>query len=162
MLSSQITVVFYSSVHLQENTDDYIQKNVENIKKWLYGSSYNVVLVENTGYEYPELSDYISFFRNKLEIHSFDIRSVDWFDYDGMVDDQRKNMIVELNTMMHLYNISNKIKSSAFVIKLNGPNSGSDDVINFIIQQTFDNCYVLYSNRLNNHCRNAHQTPTKT
>ena len=145
MLSSQITVVIYSSVCLQENTDNYIQQNVENIKKWLYGTSYNVVLIENTGYEYPELSDYIYFFRNKLEMHSFDIRNVDWFDYNGMVDEQRKNMVIELNTMMHLYNISNKIKSSAFAIKLNGPNSGSDDVINFINNQTFDNCYILYS-----------------
>ena len=72
-----ITIILTSTVHVTPNTafqtnkQDRINCYIKSVKSWLNNTKFNIVLVENSGYSFPELSYELELFSDRFEIISF-------------------------------------------------------------------------------------------
>lgn len=73
------TIILTTTINVQDVTFLYqvdpnsrIQSYLKSIKKWLYETDLNIVLVENSGYNFEELNIEKENFKSRFEIISFD------------------------------------------------------------------------------------------
>ena len=62
------------------NTTDPTERlnsNLKSIKRWLDESNFKIVLIDNSGYTFPELNDYIDKYKERFEIISFIEKDID-------------------------------------------------------------------------------------
>ena len=62
--------------------NERLQTYLQSIKKWLDKSNFKIVLIDNSGYTFPELNDYIDKYKERFEIVSFVEKDIDLDDFD--------------------------------------------------------------------------------
>jgi hypothetical protein len=97
------------------------------IKQWLDKTNFKIILIENSGYKYPDLDDYIEKYKERFEIISFkeSEMSDEAFDSVGaqavrLPDDYlyTSKGTSEMFAIYYAYLNSKLIKSSEFIIKV--------------------------------------------
>lgn len=117
-----ISIILTSTVHIQpkgvlfqKSKEDRINSYIKPIKKWLYNSNFNIILVENTGYTFPELEVDKKLHKDRFEIISFDERNCKEANY--LEKDEGKGSS-EMFAINYAFRNSKIIQNSLFVIKI--------------------------------------------
>jgi hypothetical protein len=105
-------VTFLFQVNPQSRIDTYLKS----IKKWLYETNLNIVLVENSGYTFEELNEEKEIFKSRFEIISFDETKLEEAEY--LQQHQFGKGRHELFAINYAYKSSQLIKHSIFIIKI--------------------------------------------
>ena len=116
------TIILTSTVHVYNNIDCCYQKNPKNriqtyltsILQWLNYTNFNIILVENSGYNFNELDKEKQIFKNRFEFISMDENKIDNF-----IKSNNKG-INEIFAINYLYKNSKLIHLSNFIIKVTG------------------------------------------
>jgi hypothetical protein len=111
------TVNVHHVTHLfQVDPESRIQTYLKSIKKWLYETELNIVLVENSGYTFEELNTEKEIFKSRFEIISFDEKKIPEAEYLQAHHFGKGRH--ELFAINYAYNASNLLKKSIFIIKI--------------------------------------------
>jgi hypothetical protein len=95
----------------QERIDTYLKS----IKQWLEKTSFNIVLVENNGYTFPELEEYKSNYSDRFEVLTF-LESEE-VEAEYLKDNASKGLS-EIFAINYAYYNSKFVKTSTFIIKV--------------------------------------------
>jgi hypothetical protein len=110
------TVNVYNNIHCcyQKNPNDRIQTYLTSILQWLNYTNFNIILVENSGYNFNELDKEKQIFKNRFEFISMDENKIDNF-----MKSTNKG-INEIFAINYVYKNSKLIHLSNFIIKITG------------------------------------------
>ena len=82
------TIILTSTVNVQNvrcssqlNSNDRLCVYLKSIKRWLTETKFTIVLVENSGYIFPELNDEKEIFKDRFEVITFKERNVPQSEY---------------------------------------------------------------------------------
>lgn len=123
--SEKISLILTTTVNINKKinylplVDSNIRKNIyiDAIKKWLNNTDFNIILVENSGYEFPELEYEKEKYKNNFEIFSFDQKNLKEANY---LKNNTSKGAHEFFSIDYAINNSKLIKKSLFVIKITG------------------------------------------
>jgi hypothetical protein len=106
----------------QKEPNKRIQTYLKSIKNWLYNTKLNIVLVENSGYTFEELSLEKELFKNRFEVISYVESEEESAQYLTNVESKGASEIYQINYAFYnsklIHNINaNKIN---FIIKITG------------------------------------------
>ena len=103
----------------QNDSNDRINIYVKNIKKWLYETTFPIILVENSGYEFPELEFEKDMFKDRFEMILFNESEVTDAAY---LKDNYSKGTHEVFSIYYAKRHSNLITQSVcnFIIKVTG------------------------------------------
>jgi hypothetical protein len=113
-------------LHMVDSTER-LNLYLKSIKQWLDESNFKIVLVDNSGYTFPELNDYIEKYKERFEIISFIEKDIDneVFDKAGALavntpDDwlYTSKGTSEMFAIYYARDKSRLINNSKFVIKV--------------------------------------------
>lgn len=122
---SNITIILTTSVNVskkkinwlfQTNKQERLTVYLKSIKKWLLNTSFNIVVIENTGYKFKELNKYLKKYKDRFEIITFDEQNKE-AEYLKTIKDKGAHELFSIN---YAYNNSNLINKSIFIIKITG------------------------------------------
>lgn len=71
ILTSTVTVNNYKNYLFQKNKIDRVNCYIKSIKQWLEKTNLKICVVENSGYTFPELSEYCQLYSDRFEIITF-------------------------------------------------------------------------------------------
>lgn len=115
ILTSTVNVnlnkIFLSQIDKNERLNTYMKS----IKQWLVNTNFNIVLVENSGYQFEELQEEKEIYKNRFEIISFveqELEEAQYLKYDNSKGTS------ELFSINYAFNHSEIIKNSIFIIKI--------------------------------------------
>jgi hypothetical protein len=127
---------------------------LNSIKQWLDKTNLKIVLVENSGYEYPDLDEYIEKYKERFEIISFKENEVDDEIFDS-VGAQAVRLpedylytskgTSEMFAIYYAYLNSKLIKASEFIIKVTC-RYFIKDLESFLLKSNIDNYLALRQN----------------
>ena len=72
ILTCTVNVNTNKAFLFQTNPDQRLECYLKSIKQWLDNSSFRICVVENSGYIFPELEEYLIKYNNRFEIISYD------------------------------------------------------------------------------------------
>lgn len=99
----------------QKNKEDRLNIYLNVIRQWLTKTNFKIVLVENSGYKFPELQEEKEFFKDRFEIISF----VEKLEKEARyLENEEGKGGSEMYAIHFAYYISKFIKSSIFIIKV--------------------------------------------
>ena len=117
------TIILTSTVNVQNVTylfqtesNDRIQCYLKSIKKWLYETNLNIVLVENSGYQFNELNKEKEIFKSRFEFISFNEKELQMAEY--LQIEQFGKGRHEIFAINYAYHESKLIKTTNFIIKI--------------------------------------------
>lgn len=121
--SKDICIILTSTIVVKQNKVGLFQKNKEErlisylkaIKQWIENTNFRLVLVENSGYLWPELSQYIDQYANRFIICSFNEDLEKGAEYLKL--DQSKGCS-EMFAIDYAYNNVPLVKSSKYILKI--------------------------------------------
>jgi len=102
---------------------------LKSIKQWLDESNFKIVIVDNSGYTFPELNDYIDKYKDRFEIVSFvekDIEDHVFIDAGALAVKHTNNWLYTSKGTSEMFAIyyacqkSTLVNKSKFVIKVTG------------------------------------------
>jgi hypothetical protein len=118
-----ITIILTTTINVQKKFNNAINKQdrictyVKSIKKWLLNTSFNIIVVENTGYDYPELLEEKNIYKNRFEIISYNEIDIPEANYLINIHSKGANEMFSIN---YAYNNSKIVNNSIFIIKITG------------------------------------------
>ena len=119
---NNITILLTSTVNVQNKnylfqTDKNERLNIylKSIKQWLNNTIFNIVLVENTGYQFEELNGYLIKYKGRFEIISFEENKLDEAKYLKNNNSKGASEIFAIN---YAFNHSKLLQNSIFIIKV--------------------------------------------
>lgn len=79
MNTNNITIILTSTINckdsiqylIQNDTGERLQSYLKSVKQWLYHTNFPIVLVENSGYTFEELSKEKELFKKRFEVISY-------------------------------------------------------------------------------------------
>jgi hypothetical protein len=71
ILTSTVNVNYYKHFIFQTDPNERLSYYLKSVKQWLDKTKFNICLVENSGYTFPELNDYITKYSDRFEIITF-------------------------------------------------------------------------------------------
>lgn len=115
------TIILTSTVNVYENIDVTFQKDPESrlrtylrsVLNWLNNTNFNIVLVENSGYNFDELREEKEKFKDRFEVIVFDETGL-----DDCIKHAVSKVTHELFAINYVFNHSKLIRSSNFIIKV--------------------------------------------
>ena len=118
---SNITIILTSTVNVntnisclhQTNSIDRIQTYLKSVLNWLYNTNFNIVLVENSGYNFDELEKEKILFKHRFEVIVFNEKNV-----NESIFINEGTGIHELFAINYAFNHSILLPSSFFIIKI--------------------------------------------
>jgi hypothetical protein len=121
----KITLLLTTTVFIQPKTQYLFQRDpqvrlnayLKAIKQWLDKTDFNIVLVDNSGYEFNELSDYKIKCKDRFQIISFVEENLKESVYITNCTSKGSS---EMFAIDYAYYNSELIKNSEFVIKITG------------------------------------------
>lgn len=158
MLTCTVNIDPSMNAVIQQDPDERIATYIRSINHWIIDSSFNIVIVENSGYKFSEIP-----YNERVEIISFMVNDIAKDDdkkllYQGYNGKQSKGQH-ELFAINYAYNNSMLIQNSevSHVIKITGryyiPNFDQvlrprlRDNIAMIVQQEQHHCMVVGSSK---------------
>lgn len=119
----KITILLSSTVFIQKKKNYLFQRSPEirlnayltSIKQWLDNTSFNIVLVDNSGYTFEELNDYKIKYTNRFEIVSFTEENIKESIYIKDCESKGSSEMLSLN---YAYYNSELVSKSEFLIKV--------------------------------------------
>jgi len=130
-MKSNIVIILTSTVNInnklrnlyQTDKDERLTTYMKSILKWLNETNFNIILVENSGYEFKELECEKNKYNNRFEIITYDEKEINK-DY---LQDNKSKGTSELFSINYAYNNSILIKKITsvempllFIIKITG------------------------------------------
>jgi hypothetical protein len=119
---NNIAIILTSSVQVQKKSwlfqtdkQERIDTYMKSIKKWLEETSFKIILVENTGYAFPEIQDYLNLYSTRFEFigyNEFQIKEA------GYLNGNNSKGASELFAIYYAYKKSNILNKSNFIIKV--------------------------------------------
>jgi tetratricopeptide (TPR) repeat protein len=113
ILTSTVNVNTKDSYFLTESSER-VNQYIKSVRSWLENTKYNIVLVENSGYAFEELSEEVKKYRGRFEILSFSMNEAPEF-----ILGSRDKGLHELFSINYALNNS-RLANSDFVIKVTG------------------------------------------
>ena len=119
------TIILTATVNVHNVTFLYqmdpvsrIQFYLTCVKKWLYETNLNIVLVENSGYNFNELNLEKEQFKSRFELISFDEKLIPEANY--LQEWQFGKGRHEIFAINYAYNNSKLLQEASFIIKITG------------------------------------------
>lgn len=121
------TIILTSTVNInpnkyhlhQINKEERLAVYLKSIKQWLEKTNMNIVLVENSGYQFEELSEELIAYKDRFEIISFVESEVPWAaNYFNNVIHINSKGASELFAINYAYKNSILIQEATFIIKV--------------------------------------------
>jgi hypothetical protein len=101
----------------QKESKDRINTYLKSVLQWLTKTNFNIILVENSGYNFYELDNEKEIYKNRFEVITF-------MENELLIAKYLENNIYkgasEVFSINYAFNHSNIIKSSNFIIKITG------------------------------------------
>jgi hypothetical protein len=115
------TVIVGDNIRMlaQKDKDERKYTYISSIKKWLENTQFKIIVVDNSGYSFPELDDYLIRYKNRFEIISYLEDNLPENDYNTLKNDPSKGTH-EIYAINYAYDNSNLIKDCEFIIKITG------------------------------------------
>jgi hypothetical protein len=122
-----ITIILTSTVYINLNNNlnpnflyqkdprERINDYVTTVIKWLEQTQFNIILVENSGYIYQELSKEKELYKNRFEIITYKETDLEEASYLKFTDSKGAS---EMFSIDYAYKHSKLIHSSKFIIKI--------------------------------------------
>jgi len=119
---NNITILLTSTVNVQNknylfqtNKEERLNTYLKSIKQWLDNTTFNVVLVENTGYQFEELNDYLIKYKGRFQIIYFEENKLNEAKYLKNNNSKGASEIFAIN---YAFNHSKLLQNSIFIIKI--------------------------------------------
>jgi hypothetical protein len=121
----KITIILTCTVRCQANIRKLVQTDpgvrvatyLAAIRKWLTDTDYNIVVVENSGYTFPELRDDLEKYPHRFEVITFDENEQADAEYLKHTTSKGRH---EMYAIDYAIRTSKLIPRSVFVIKITG------------------------------------------
>jgi hypothetical protein len=115
ILTCTVNVTSLSS--FQVNKQDRINTYLRSIKKWLTNTKFNIIVVENSGYDFKELIEDQNKFKDRFEIITFIEKPENYPTFQMHLESKGG---LEINSIHYAYNNSRFLQKSTFIIKITG------------------------------------------
>jgi hypothetical protein len=115
ILTSTVNVNLAKSHIFQKNVDSRLETYLKSILQWLNKTSFNIVLVENSGYEFDELNNEKKIFKDRFEVITFKESELQEANYLKNTDSKGSSEVFAID---YAYQHSKLIHSSNFIIKI--------------------------------------------
>lgn len=115
ILTATVTIMPNVWYLLQTDKQQRLDIYLKSIRQWLQNTHFNIILVENSGYTFPELDEEKIQYKDRFEIISYDATTLSEAAY--LLNYQHKGGH-ELFALNYAYNNSILIKSVIFIIKV--------------------------------------------
>jgi hypothetical protein len=118
ILTSTVNINIKKSIH-QKNKDERINTYLRSVLQWLNKTNFNIVLVENSGYNFNELNNEKEIYKDRFEVITFKENELDESKY---LKDYNSKGASEIFAINYAFNNSNIIKNNKtnFIIKITG------------------------------------------
>jgi len=117
LLTTTVTVQSHKCYLYQTNQDERKNTYLKSILKWLNETDFNIVLVENSGYQFEELQFLLEKYKSRFEIITFYERELESCKF---LENNNSKGASEVYSINYAYNNSNLLKKSTFIIKVTG------------------------------------------
>jgi hypothetical protein len=115
ILTSTVNVHHNATFVFQKDSNDRIQTYLSSILKWLYNTNFNIVLVENSGYNFNELDEEKQKFKDRFEVIVFHETKLDEAKFIQNEGSKGRHEIFAIN---YAFNNSKILSLSNFIIKI--------------------------------------------
>lgn len=115
ILTSTVNVNLNKCALVQIDKNDRLQTYLKAILRWLKETNFNIVLVENSGYNFDELNEEKELYKNRFEVVTFDEKELENAKYLKYNPSKGASEIFAIN---YAFNNSIIAKQSNFIIKI--------------------------------------------
>jgi hypothetical protein len=115
ILTSTVNVNFSKSHIFQKSVNDRLETYLKSILQWLNKTSFNIVLVENSGYTFEELNNEKEVFKERFEVITFKEDELQEAAYLKNNDSKGSSEIFAID---YAFRHSKLVHSSNFIIKI--------------------------------------------
>lgn len=119
----KVSIILTTTVNVTKNTafqvnkQDRINTYLKSIRLWLKNTNLNIIVIENSGYEFKELTEELNLYKNRFEIITFKECQSNYSEFQMHL--QSKGGL-EINSIQYAYDKSIFLKKSLFIIKITG------------------------------------------
>jgi hypothetical protein len=117
ILTTTVTVQPHKSFIYQTDKYERLNTYLYAIRQWLEKTKFKIVLVENTNYQFDELKDELSKYKDRFEILSYHESELSRY---NEIKDSAPKGISEMHAINYAFDNSNIINNSTFIIKITG------------------------------------------
>jgi len=117
ILTSTINVGSNISCLYQKNSTDRLSLYLKSVRQWLFNTKFNIILVENSGYNYDELNSEKQQYKNRFEVITFKEEQLKQATY---LKNEHSKGAHEVFAIYYAFCNSKIIHSSNFIIKITG------------------------------------------
>jgi len=116
-----ITIILTSTVHVnfnkmclvQTNVEDRLKTYLKSIYQWLEKTNFHIIVVENSGYTFPELDNEKQIYKDR-----FEVITLDETDEPLSFRNNKSKGASEIFSIHYAFKTSNLIYASTFIIKV--------------------------------------------
>jgi hypothetical protein len=144
ILTATVNVNFKKSWLYQTDQTERIQTYLRSVLQWLNNTTFHIILVDNSGYKFEELSDELEKYAERFEIIIFNESELDSAKY---LENNNSKGASELFAINYAFNYSKLVKFSNFTIKVTA-RFYIPDLQNYLKDINLDeyNCLTQYDN----------------
>ena len=115
ILTSTVNVNLKKECVFQTDINSRIETYLKSVLQWLKNTKFNIVLVENSGYNFDELANEKEIYKNRFEVITFVESELEEAAFLKNNDSKGNSEVFSIN---YVYRNSKLIKSSNFIIKI--------------------------------------------
>jgi len=115
ILTSTVNVNFSKLYLFQTNNNERVQTYIKSVLSWLNNTSFHIILVENSGYDFKELDKEKETYKDRFEVITFDENTLEQASYLKGSTSKGES---ELFSISYAFHNSKIIKNSNFIIKI--------------------------------------------
>ena len=115
ILTSTVNVNLAKSFIFQKNVDSRLETYKKSILQWLNNTSFNIVLVENSGYTFDELNNEKEIYKDRFEVITFKESELQEANYLKIDNSKGSGEVFSID---YAFRHSKIIHSSNFIIKV--------------------------------------------
>ena len=117
ILTTTVNVNFKKYAIFQTDSNERKNLYIDRVRKWLQNTNFNIILVENSGYNYEELNTEKNIYKDRFEVITFNEPEVPEAKYLENNDSKGSSELFSIN---YAFNHSTLAKQSNFIIKITG------------------------------------------
>jgi hypothetical protein len=148
----RVSIILTTTVHVTQNTAFQVNKQerintyLKSIRSWLRNTNLNIIVIENSGYEFTELADELNLYKDRFEVITYTESQSNYKEFQMHL--QSKGGL-EINSIHYAFNISKILNKSSFIIKITGRFfiNNFENFINSIDLRNYDCLKQHFNNR---------------